>query len=323
MIQARILGTAALLPGDPIPNEAVAKAAPPMDPAWIEAKTGIRTRHWADRDASIGALAAEALRRALAEAGTEASALRRILYVTSSGGEHIIPTMASDVIDALGLHGSCDGIDINNSCVGFLTAFDLAARAAATGLSPVGIVVSEPFSRCITPSDPRPYAIFGDAFAAAVIGEGRPGEGILGAHFGTDRALGNVAWMDRACLAAIPEPITFKASNRDMGDLAVATLVKTAKNVLFSAGLSIRDVDWVLPHQPNGQMFQRIVDALEVDPARVVPVVGEIGSVGAASVAVSLDKLRRTRSLGRGARILMLSVGAGVSYGALVHEVGG
>ena len=190
MISARILGTATVLPGIPVTNDEVAGAVPGIDAAWIEARTGIRTRHWADPGASVGALAAEALRGALDDAGVAAEDLRRILFVTSTGGEHLIPTMASDVIDALGLHGTCDGLDLNNSCVGFLSAIDLGARLAATGLSPVGVVVAEPFSRCITPADPRPYVIFGDAFAAAVIGPGRPGEGILGASFGTDRALG-------------------------------------------------------------------------------------------------------------------------------------
>jgi 3-oxoacyl-[acyl-carrier-protein] synthase III len=54
----------------------------------------------------------------------------------------------------------------------------------------------------------------------------------------------------------------------------------------------------------------------------VVPVVGEIGSVGAASVAVSLDRLVRAGALQKpGARVLMLSVGAGVAYGALLYQV--
>jgi 3-oxoacyl-(acyl-carrier-protein) synthase III len=326
MIPARILGTAAVLPGVPVTNDEVARAVPGMDPAWIEARTGIRTRHWAEPGASVGALAAEALRGALADAGLAPEDLRRVLFVTSTGGEHTIPTMASDVIDALGLHGSCDGLDLNNSCVGFLTALELSARHAATGLAPVGVVVAEPFSRCITPADPRPYVIFGDAYAAAVIGAGRPGEGILGASFGTDRALGSVAWMPRtgASLASgAPELISFQASNREMGELAVATLVRTAREVLARAGTTIADVDWVLPHQPNGHMLRRIVEALEVPEERIVPVVAEIGSVGAASVAVSLDRLRRTRVVRPGARILMLSVGAGVAYGALLFQTAG
>jgi len=321
MIPARILGTAVVLPGRPIPNEEVARAVPRIDPAWIASRTGIHTRHWAEPGASVGALAAEALRGALADAGLAAEDLRRVIFVTSTGGEHLIPTMASDVIDALGLHGSCDGLDLNNTCVGFLTALDLSARHAATGLAPVGVVVAEPFSRAITPADPRPFVIFGDAYAAAVIGPGRPGEGLLGASFGSDRALGSVAWMPRTGASGPPELITFQASNREMGELAVATLVRTARDVLERAGTSIHDVDWVLPHQPNGHMLQRIVEALEVPADRVVPVVGEIGSVGAASVAVSLDRLRRTREVRPGARILMLSVGAGVAYGALLYQV--
>ncbi|EYF00552.1 3-oxoacyl-ACP synthase III family protein [Chondromyces apiculatus] len=322
MIPSRILGTGTVLPGPPLDNAAAVKGARLLDPAWIEARTGVRARHWAPAEASISALAADALRLALDAAGLGPEALRRLIYVTSTGGEHVIPSMASDVVDALGLHGTCDSMDLNNTCVGFLTALDLAARCAHTGAGPVGIVVAEPFSRCITPEDPRPYVIFGDAFTATIVGSGGPAEGILGARFGTDRALGNVAWMPRTGMTGEPERITFKASNRTMSDLAVSTLVKTAEDVVRDAGFTLRDIAWVLPHQPNATMLQRIVEALGIDPARGVPMVAEVGSLGAASVPASLDRLLRTRDVRPGDHILMMSVGAGVSYGALLLQVG-
>ena len=65
---------------------------------------------------------------------------------------------------------------------------------------------------------------------------------------------------------------------------------------------------WVLPHQPNGAMLELIIAAFGLDPARVVRVVGEIGSVGSASIPVGLDRLLRTRVVPPGDRILLASV---------------
>ncbi|MGZ3461658.1 MAG: 3-oxoacyl-[acyl-carrier-protein] synthase III C-terminal domain-containing protein, partial [Archangium sp.] len=104
---------------------------------------------------------------------------------------------------------------------------------------------------------------------------------------------------------------------------AIAALVSATQAVLARAGLSLAEVEWVLPHQPNGAMLQLLTRTLEVEPARVVPVVHEAGSVGAASIPLSLDRLLRTRPVRAGDRILMVGVGAGVSHGAVLYRVGG
>src|SRR5262249_19289553 len=134
-------------------------------------------------------LGAEALRRALDAAAVAPGELRRLIFVTSTGGDYLFPATANAVAQALGIEGTCDCLDINNACMGFLTAFDLGVRSVATGLYPLGIVVVELPSHHITPSDPRPYLVFGDAAGAVVLGPGRPGEGIRGVSLANNGAL--------------------------------------------------------------------------------------------------------------------------------------
>src|SRR5262249_53288002 len=140
-------------------------------------------------------LGAEALRLALDNAGMKPAELRRLIFVNSSGGDHLIPATANAAAHALGIKGTCDAFDVNNACTGFITAFDLAARSAATGLGPVGVVVAEIFSDIIVPEDPRPYVVLGDAAAAVVIGHGRGGEGIRGVSLANDGDIGGTVMM--------------------------------------------------------------------------------------------------------------------------------
>jgi 3-oxoacyl-[acyl-carrier-protein] synthase III len=51
--------------------------------------------------------------------------------------------------------------------------------------------------------------------------------------------------------------------------------------------------------------------------------VRDVGSVASVSIPYSLDLLLRTRDVRPGDRILMVGVGAGVSQGALLYQVGG
>ncbi|APR83969.1 3-oxoacyl-[acyl-carrier-protein] synthase, KASIII [Minicystis rosea] len=322
MIPVRILGTASALPGAPIATEAiVARDLPSKDPAVILAKTGVRTRHWAEPGALAADLATQALRDAAATAGIDVRDLRRVILVTSTGGDHIGPATANTVIHALGLDDRCDGFDLVNACMGFVSAFDLAARSVATGLHPVGIVATETMSRFIHPDEPRPYVVFGDGAAAAVLGPGRPGEGVLGSFLRNDGAHSGTVFAAHPMLTRKIERVQFALPNADLGRIVVDALRRGAQAVLDQCGEDIKNIEWVLPHQPNGAMLDLIVETFGIERSRMVPVVGEVGSLVSASIPTSLDRLMRTRDVKPGDRILMIGVGSGLAYGAILYRV--
>lgn len=323
MIPVRILGTGSFLPGREVTTAEVVKAClPHKDPATMEAKIGIQTRYWAPPGARMAEVAAGALGRAIESAGLAPTDLRRVIFVSSTGGDFTNPATASSVIDALGCNGACDGFDVANACVGFVTGMDLAARSVATGISPVGVVAVELFSRFIRPEEPRPYLVLGDGAGAVVLGEARPDEGICGVSLGNNGAHGGTAYIDHPSLTGKAEYSVFAMKNDAMNSIATAAIVDSAAAVLKQRGLSINDIEWVLPHQPNGQMFDGILKALGVPKERTMPVVHDIGSVSAASIPISLDRLLRSGRVRAGDRILMVAVGSGLAYGALLYQVG-
>lgn len=321
MIPARILGTSSLLPGPPVPTSALAKALGGRDAADLERKTGIASRHWITPGTPASELGAAVLKDALDRAGMAATELRRVIFVSTSGGDMLCPATANDVCLALGLDGSCDCFDVNNACMGFLSALDIATRSVATGLSPIGVVVVETLSPFLSPENPRPYLVVGDAAAAAVIGPGRPGEGVLAFSAGNRGRLNGSVTIGHPGLTGKRELIQFGASHEELTAFATAALKESADAVLREAGCTLDDVAWVLTHQPNGRMLERIVAHLGVAENKVVPVVQDIGSVAAASIPVSLDRLMRTRDVKRGDKVLIAGVGAGMSYGAMLYQV--
>ncbi|MFP2931525.1 3-oxoacyl-ACP synthase III family protein [Pyxidicoccus sp. 3LG] len=322
MIPVRILGTASVLPG-PAVTTAELCARVGRDAAEVERKTGIRTRHFAPPGVKAADVAAQALRGALEAAGLEAQKLRRILLVTSMGGDVTTPATANRVAAALGLSGSCDAMDVSNACMGFLSAFDLASRSVATGWGPVGIVSVELLSRTTSPEDPRPFLVLGDAAAAAVLGPARPGEGVLGAAFGNDGTLPTDVVLENPLATGKPERMRFLTPSKEMTRVALDALLRAAHSALDEAGVALGEVEWVLTHQPNGSMLEAILQAMDVSPERGVRVVDTVGSVGSASLGTGLDRLLRTRPVKPGHRILMVGVGAGVAHGAVLYRVGG
>ena len=323
MLECRIAGTGSVLPGRPVSTLEVARAAfPAREPEDLVARTGITTRWWADPSDTRASVSAVALEAALADAGLPATALARIVFVDSIGGDARMPNTANAIAAAIGLRGSCDCVDLNNACTGFLSALDWAARSVATGLGPVAIVTTELWSQALDPSQPRSYAVFGDAGTAVILAPAATGSGagLLACHTRNDAALrGSVSLAHRGRVGE-PEFVRFGASNRQIASEASEAILSAIAEVVARAELELGAIDWILPHQPNGRMLDDIVAALGVDPARTVPLVAEVGSVGAASIPLSLDRLRRSGRLRPGQRVLFAAVGAGIGYGAALYQ---
>ena len=323
MIPVRIAGTGSLSPGRAVSTaELAALLRPPRSREEVEARTGIVSRHRADPGTSAAELGAEALRRALTAARMPADELTRIIFVDSLGGDMLIPATSNGGAAALGLAGTCACWDLNNACMGFLSAVDIGARTVATGGGPVGIVVVELGSRYVTPDEPRPFLVLGDGVAAAVLEAGRGQEGILASCLRNDPTLDTGVRLAHASLTGGREYIRFGISNARLSEMAIAAVCRSVDTVLSEAGLHLPDIEWILPHQPNGTMLKEIVRALALDPDRVVPVVHEVGSVGAASIPIALDRLLRSRPVRAGDRVLMVGVGAGLSTGATIVRLG-
>jgi 3-oxoacyl-(acyl-carrier-protein) synthase III len=320
-----IAGSGSALPARTVfTRDLVAEAFPEVDEAQrrrIEERCGIETRRWLAPGESAAALGVEALRPALERAQLDARELRRVIFVSSTGGDHMVPATAHDIVAALRLDDTCDVFDLSNSCVGFLSALDIGARSVATGLGPVAVVAVETFSRLLSPRGPRAYVVLGDAAAATVLRRAERG-GVLASHLrASERLRGKMSMALPGTPDARPYH-DFDARSGELAESAVASIRGATEKVLAAARLSLGDIDWIVVHQPNGSLYQAVLESLGVDPARTLNVVREIGSVGAVSVPFCLDRLLRTRPVRAGQRILMASVGAGTSYGAILYEVG-
>jgi 3-oxoacyl-(acyl-carrier-protein) synthase III len=323
LVPVRIAGTGTVPAGRTVSTAELAARLGQGDVAAIEAKTGIVSRYFAEEGDTAAAFGARALRLALDTAGIRAEDLERLIFVCSLGGDALIPATSNKIAAALGLRGSCECFDLNNACMGFLSALDVGARSVATGRGPVAIVACELGSRFIVPEDPRPYLVVGDGVAAAVLTPGRDGEGILGVWLRNDGTLAGDVELDHPGLTGKRETTRFPGSNKHITELAIDGFRWGIEAVLGQAGLALGDVEWLVLHQPNGSLFRTVTDKLGLDPARMLNVVRELGSVGSASMPIGLDRLLRSGRVRPGDRILMAGVGAGASYGAMLLRIGG
>jgi 3-oxoacyl-(acyl-carrier-protein) synthase III len=323
MKRARILGTASQLPGPPrTTRELAGLLIPPRDPVKCEERTGIKARHWAEEGAPVLPLAVQVVREALADAKMEATQLERIIFTHSTGGDMMFPSNAALIAAELGLDGTCDAFDLNNACMGFLSALDIASRSIVTGSGPVAIVSVEFTSRGVHPGDHKPFLVFGDAAAAAIVGAApQGGGGILATFLANDASAPDDVFAETPQLTGAPVYTQILKSSAECTAIVMRALMAGLDGLFSRAEVSLGEIEWFVPHQGNGVMLEAIIGALGLDRTRVVQVVEEIGGVGSACVPLALDRLRKSGRVRPGDRILLAGLGGGISYGAILYRV--
>lgn len=301
---AGISGLGQALPQRAVPNAEVG-ARIGVDSAWIERRTGIRSRFRLAPDEPLSELATEAARAALADANLEAGQLDLILVATFTADD-ITPGVAPLVAHALGTHAAA--VDLNAACTGFLAAVeDAAARIEAGRAQHVLVIGAEAMSRFVDEDDRRVAPLFGDGAGAAVLSAGA---GALSpVVMRSDGALADLIVATRA------DPFV-RMQGHETYVNAVSSLSEVTVDACAAAGLSTSDIDLFVFHQANRRILDAVADRLELDRALVVDVIADLANVSAATLPLALCAARDEGRIHPGDRVLLGAMGAGFVYGA-------
>jgi 3-oxoacyl-[acyl-carrier-protein] synthase-3 len=287
---------------------------------WIVERTGIRSRHFAERDVASSDLALEASRRALEAAGRQPQDIDLIIVATSTP-DMVFPSTACILQHKLGANG-CPAFDVQAVCSGFVYALTVADAMIQSGAASRALVVgAEVFSRILDFKDRTTCVLFGDG-AGAVVLEASETPGILasdlhadGSHVGILCVPGNVYGGQ-----ILGDPL-LKMDGQAVFKLAVGLLDKAARATLDKAGLTDADIDWLIPHQANIRIMQSTARKLKLPMDKVVVTVDQHGNTSAASIPLALDHAVRAGQVKPGQTVLLEGVGGGFTWGAVLLKV--
>lgn len=319
MIGSRILGTGSALPRRIVTNAELAERVDTTD-EWIVARTGIRQRHIAGEGETTGTLAIAAARAALADAGVEASSIGLIVLATATP-DNTFPATATKVQAALGCKDAI-AFDVAAVCSGFLYALSIADSMLRTGMAKRALVIgAETFSRIVDWDDRTTCVLFGDGAGAAVIEAqaadegGKDAPGILATRLHTDGGCHDLLYVDGG-------PSTTQTvghvqmKGREVFRHAVVHLSGVLKEVLDETGISVDEIDWVVPHQANARILDATAKKLGIAPEKVIMTVADHANTSAASVPLALDTARRDGRIRSGDLIMLEAMGGGFTWGA-------
>jgi len=320
----RILGTGVYLPAERINNEFFTQYLDTND-EWIVSRTGIRERRRAAPEESTSSMATRAARTALADAKLQPIDIDVIVCATATA-DFPFPSAASIVQGELGATRAA-AFDIGAACAGSVYAITVASSLLASGVYKRALVIgAETLSRYLDYQDRGTAILLGDGAGAIVLSsEDAGGSAILHWELGCDGTHTKDIWVPAggsrlpASTTTVAERLHFmKMKGREVYKFAVTKMQDLVDRALAATGLRAEDLKLVIPHQSNLRIIESVRERLDLPADKVTINIDRYGNTSAASVIIGLDEARRGGLLKSGDHILLVALGSGLVWGAMV-----
>jgi 3-oxoacyl-[acyl-carrier-protein] synthase III len=179
------------------------------------------------------------------------------------------------------------------------------------------VIGAETFSRILDWEDRATCVLFGDGAGAIVLSAEDSDRGILATKLHADGRHNDLLFVDGG-------PSTtgtvgkLRMKGREVFRHAVVNLAQVMNEVLESAGLTVGEVDWVVPHQANARILDATAKKLGLAAEKVVVTVDRHANTSAASVPLALDTAVKDGRITRGDVVVLEAMGGGFTWGAAV-----
>ncbi len=319
-----IAGLGVAVPDHIVRNDSFGEAFPDLSPEYIEQVTGIVERHHVRSGQTTSDLAVGAARNALDNAGMKPRDIDLIILATSTP-DMPLPATACEVQARLGC-GAVPAFDLSAACSGWLYGISVATQFIANGAyENILVVAAETMSRFTNPTDRATAFLFGDGAGAAVISGSGDGHMVSNMLLKADPSGYDIIYR-RAGGSDLPyheitDPVDayWYMDGKRMYQGAIKLFSTIIQDVLDHAGLTVDQVRWIVPHQANNRMWKSVAKAVGTESRRFFSNISGYGNTSAATIPLALEDLRTTEEIAPGDRVLLCSVGAGLTYaGCLV-----
>lgn len=328
MTTARILGAGRYLPEKRVTNFDLEKMFETSD-EWIQQRSGIVERRFAEEGVYCSDLALEASREALKNAGLKAEDIDFIIFATLSPDHHF-PGSGCYLQTKMGL-SDIGCMDIRNQCTGFIYSLAVANAFVRIGMyKRILVVGAEVHSSAMNFTyEGRDVAVlFGDGAGAVIVGPSDdPSRGILSTHLHADGQGADALKLDIWDISKKPY-ITPKSLEegaiwptmvgKEVFKAAVTKIPEAIEEALQANDLSAEDIALYIPHQANLRINQFAAARMGIPEEKFYCNINRYGNTTAASIPIALSEVLEQGTLKEGDLLMLVAFGSGFTWGTTV-----
>jgi 3-oxoacyl-[acyl-carrier-protein] synthase-3 len=328
MPYAHITGWGMAVPELVMTNDDIAKIVDTND-QWIRERTGIRERHIAQDGELPSTLAVDASLKALTVAKLKPTDLDLIICSTSTP-EYLFPATACLIQDRIGAT-KAGAFDLLAACTGFIFAMNMAAQAIRSGSIKNALIIgTETLSRFVDWQDRGTCILFGDGAGAFVLQASPEPGGVLSSVMHSDGSGCDLLTVQGGGSRHPATEATIKSGyhyihmdGREVFRFATRVMAQATRETLEAAGLTLEDVQWIIPHQANYRIIESAARGLKIPMDQFVVNVDRYGNTSTASIPIATCEAIEKGQIQAGDKIVFVGFGAGLTWGALTAEWSG
>ena len=323
MRRVAIVGTGSYAPEKILTNDDIAKIVDTSD-EWIKTRTGVKERRVVGEGEATSDIATEAARRALQSANIESGDVDLIIVATSTP-DFFFPATACIVQHNIGAKNAA-AFDLEAACSGFLYSLSIGNSLISTGVyDNILIIGAEVFYNFLDWEDRTTCVLFGDGAGAAILRPTMKENCIIANYLGADGSGKDTIKFPAggSRLPASQETVIqklhyVKMRGNETFKFAVRAMSDSVLIVLKQCDISLKEVDWLIPHQANIRIMQAVADRISLPREKVIINIDRYGNTSAASIPIALDEVVRDGKIKEGDIIVMVAFGAGLTWASSV-----
>jgi 3-oxoacyl-[acyl-carrier-protein] synthase-3 len=313
------------------------------DDSWIQERTGIQERRFANRtEETTTTMAVEAAKVAIERAGITAQDIDFIVFATLSP-DYYFPGCGVLVQRALKMK-EIGALDIRNQCSGFLYAISVADQFIKSGMyKNILVIGAEKHSMGMDYSTRgrNVSVIFGDGAGAVVLQPTeKTNQGILSTHLHSDGTSAEILaqynpgshanhWMETPVADFDDAEIGEMFMSHKMIDKAqlfpfmdgptvfkkaIVKFPEVIVEALTQNGYTTEDLNMLIPHQANLRISQFVQQKLKLRDDQVYNNIMKYGNTTAASVPIALCEAWQDGKIKEGDLVCLAAFGSGFTW---------
>ena len=310
---SKIIATGSYLPDRVVTNQAlIEQTAIDSSDEWITQRTGIKQRHFATAEQTVGDLAVLAVQDLLQQVDHEIIQEIEMIIVASMSSRLPTPSVASQVQRELGIEEAWS-FDISGACSGFTMAVEMAEKLSRDKTSGYTLVIgADKMSAILNFEDRGTSILFGDGAGAILIQH--DGEGLKD----YESQLVSIPDPDNAISVQTNEKMTM--DGRSVFNFVLRQVIPSLATFTQT---KVGSFDYLISHQANKRFFEVSAKKLAIQLDQIPSNISQVANTSGASIPLLLDQLVKSGdiSLTGKQKIVLVGYGAGLSWGQMSFTV--
>ncbi|MCE5174417.1 MAG: ketoacyl-ACP synthase III [Bacteroidales bacterium] len=299
------------------------------------ASTGIERHRIAPKGVTASDLGVAAAEKLIADLGWDKSTIDCLLFATQTP-DYILPATSCIMQDRLGLSNECYTLDISLGCSGWVYGMSVVCSLiSANGFRRGILICGDTLSRTNSRRDKTSWPLFSDATSVTAVEFDENAKEIY-FNFGTDgsgwkaiyipeggyRNLFNERSLDYEQIdpGVCKNKLHGIMDGMDVFSFSISRAPKSLKKLAEYYSLDLQNTDYLLLHQANRIIDDKIASKLKIDLNKVPYSLKDFGNTSGASIPMTMVNNIREGLSTRHLKLVGCGFGVGLSWGSVYFE---